>query len=417
MLPPLPGWEREGVRVKKALADLSPSGGTSIAANAGNADSGCGQRDYRSPGRWVNGVLYLQEAKVPHLMRVHLIIVRHGRMKQRRRNMNRFFALAVQLSKDVGFLNFQNEVIRDAYDALGQAYAANGNEVEIVTKLAETVKGKSYDQVQISASKIHGSRSYVEFNFRDKPTTKELGDMAVITVVTAGRDRLLQRLCIVQNKKARDQKWRIDPEQLFLLKNFPPFVGNRGIFRGMSNVVFHNPSGCLGAFGLLSEPGEMMFVAAPVFAELLRDRGSLPASEIGLPALIPHDGGQSAFHGGSLSMPPFESEEWIMHEVFRKNRPFPWRGLGYSLPFLGNVHYGRDMYDFVRAWTQVNLGEFTCFHGEVINAEADGFANHLIRSAGLEAGVDFPTGDRYVERKFEGGMAVLLLRMDVEHRG
>jgi hypothetical protein len=31
--------------------------------------------DYRSPGTWINGVLYWHEAKVPHLMRVHLIIV------------------------------------------------------------------------------------------------------------------------------------------------------------------------------------------------------------------------------------------------------------------------------------------------------------------------------------------------------
>jgi len=333
--------------------------------------------------------------------------------------MNRFFDLALRLSEDAGFLNFQNEVTRDAYEALGQAYAANGNEVEIVTKLVEAVNDKSYDQVQISASKIHGSRSYVEFNFRDKPTTKELGDMAIITVVTSGKTRLLQRLCIIQNKKAKDQKWGIDSEQLFLLKNFPPFTGNRGIFRGMSNVVFRNRSGCLGAFGLLSEPGEMMFVAAPVFAELLRDRGSVPASEIGLPFLIPQDGGQSSFHGGPLSMPPFDSEEWdmIMREFMHRIGLFPCRGFHYALPFLGNVHYGRDMYDFVRAWTQVNLGEFTYLHGAIINAGADVFANHLIRRADLGRGIDFPTGNWNVEQKFEGGMAVFLLKVDVEHKG
>jgi hypothetical protein len=48
--PPLPGWEREGlsavalakaeVRVKKALADLAPSGGMSIAASTGHAEAG-----------------------------------------------------------------------------------------------------------------------------------------------------------------------------------------------------------------------------------------------------------------------------------------------------------------------------------------------------------------------------------------
>ncbi|MBN1510123.1 MAG: hypothetical protein JW955_24970 [Sedimentisphaerales bacterium] len=333
--------------------------------------------------------------------------------------MNRFFDMALRLSDDAGFLDWQNEVTREAYDALGQAYAANSNEVEIVTRLVDAVKDKTYDQIQISASKIHGSRSYVEFNFRDKPTTKELGDMAVITVVTSGKNRLLQRLCVIQNKKGKDQKWTIDPEQLFLLKNFPPFTGNRGIFRGMSNVAFRNRSGCLGAFGLLADPGEMTLVAAPEFAELLRDRNSLAQSDIGLPSHVLHDGGQPYFHAGPFSMPPFDPEEWymLMRELFHRIGPFPWREFGHSLPFLGNVHYARDMYDFVKAWTQVNLGEFTCMRGAIINAQADSFANHLIRSAGLGRGVDFPTGDRNVEHKFEGGMAVFLLRMDVEHKG
>ncbi len=70
------------MRVKKALADLAPSGGTSIAANTRHAEIGRSQDDrissgmvYRSPGKQTNGVLYWHEAKVPHLMRVHLIVV------------------------------------------------------------------------------------------------------------------------------------------------------------------------------------------------------------------------------------------------------------------------------------------------------------------------------------------------------
>jgi hypothetical protein len=327
--------------------------------------------------------------------------------------------MALRLSDDAGFLDWQNEVTREAYEALGQAYTANSNEVEIVTRLVDTVKDKTYDKIHISANKIHGSRSYVEFNFRDKPTTKELGDMAVITVVTSGKTRLLQRLCVIQNKKGKDGKWTIDSEQLFLLKNFPPFTGNRGIFRGMSNVTFRNRSGCLGAFGLFADPGEMMLVAAPEFAELLRDRSSLTQSDIGLPSHVLNDGGQPNFHAGLFSKPPFDPREWymLMRKLFHKIGPFPWNEFGRSLPFLGNVHYARDMYDFIKAWTQVNLGEFTCMQGAIINAQADSFANQLVRNAGLESGVDFPNGNRNVEYKFEGSMAVFLLRMDVKQMG
>ena len=332
--------------------------------------------------------------------------------------MHRFYNLAARLAEDGGFFRFQNDVVREAYEALGQAYAANDNEVAIVTKLVNAVNGKSYDQLQIAANKIHGSRSYVEFNFRDKPTTKELGDMAIISIVTSGSKRLLQRVCIIQNKKAKDQKWGIDPEQLFLLKNFPPLSGNRGIFRGMHDVVFRNLSGCLGAYGLLAEPGEMLFVSAPMFAEVLCERKSIASSDIGFPALVVNDGTSSSLFWGSIGYGLFDPKEWymIMREMSHRIGHLPWCGFGHGLPFLGNVYYARDMYDFIRAWTQISIGEYTYLNGKTINPEVDTFANNLIRSAGLGGEVDFPINERNIEREFEGGMSVFLLRIDVEHK-
>lgn len=332
--------------------------------------------------------------------------------------MHRIFNNAVRLSEDAGFFKFQNEMVQAAYDVLGQAYKANDNEVAIVTKLVNAMNGKSYNHVSVAANKIHGTRSFVEFNYRDKPTTKELGDMAIISVVTSGKERLLQRVCIIQNKKAREQTWGVDPEQLFLLKNFPPFSGNRGLFRGMGDVAFRNRSGCLGAYGLFDEPGEMMLVAAPLFAEVLRGHSAVAAGDIGITAAINHSSAQSAFPSS-----PFghlvDPEEWymIMREIFHRIGPFPWRGFGVGLPFFGNVHYGRDIYDFIRAWTQINLGEYTCMDGNAINPEVDAFTNRLIRAAGIGRGIDFPTGNDDFEGKPEGDMAIFLLRMDVEHKG
>jgi len=332
--------------------------------------------------------------------------------------MHRVFSYAARLAEDGQFVRFQNELSQVAYDTLGQGYKTGDNEVALVTKLVAAINEKSYDHITVAANKIHGTRSFVEFNYRDKPTTKELGDMAVISIVTAGKSRLLQRVCIIQNKKAKDHVWGVDEEQLFLLKNFPPFSGNRGLFRGMTEVAFQNRSGCLGAYGLFDEPGEMMFVAAPLFAEVLRTRGSVPSNEIGLPSAITQTGIHSAFPAALFSH-LFDPEEWymIMREVFHRIGPFPWRGFGLGLPFFGNVHYGRDIYDFVRAWTQVNLGEYTCLAGATINPEVDGFANRLIRSAGLERDIDLPTGNEITDMKPGGDMAVFVLRMDVEHKG
>ena len=332
--------------------------------------------------------------------------------------MLRVLSYAARLAEDEQYFRFQNDLSQVAYDTLGQGYKTGDNEVALVTKLVAALNGKSYNHISVAASKIHGTRSFVEFNYRDKPTTKELGDMVVISMVTFGSKRLLQRVCIIQNKKAKDHVWRLDEEQLFLLKNFPPFSGNRGLFRGMSDVAFRNRSGCLGAYGLFDEPGEMMFAAAPLFAEVMRTRSSVSANDIGLPSAISHSGINFAFPAATFGH-LFDPEEWhmIMREVFHRIGPFPWRGYGLGLPLFGNIHYGRDIFDFIRAWTQINLGEYTCLSGSTINPEVDAFANRLIRSAGIGRGIDLPTGNEEADMKPEGDLAIFLLRIDVEHMG
>lgn len=98
--------------------------------------------------------------------------------------MRRLFRRVMDLSSDNGFLDFQNDLSQRIYDALSQGYSVNGNEVPLVKRVVEAMNGHSYDGINIHSSFIHGSRSYIEFNYMDKPVTKELGDMVVFTVVT-----------------------------------------------------------------------------------------------------------------------------------------------------------------------------------------------------------------------------------------
>ena len=78
-----------------------------------------------------------------------------------------------ELASDPGFHRFQHEAITDVYDQLGQGYSQGEGEVALVTRFADTVKGRNYRGLKLHCKKIHGSKSYVSFNFRDKPTTKE----------------------------------------------------------------------------------------------------------------------------------------------------------------------------------------------------------------------------------------------------
>jgi hypothetical protein len=302
-------------------------------------------------------------------------------------------------SNEMGFFEYQNEIIDDAYESIGQSYSNDSNEVTIVTNLVNALNGKTFNNdychIHLSAAKIHGSRSYVEFNYRDKPTTKELGDMAVISLITNGKTRLFQRICIIQNKKAVNQSWVIDQEQLFLLKNFPPFNGQRGIFRRQRKVNFRNRSGCLGAFGLFYKPGDMIFISAQYLEVFLHHTNTLSASDIEFPPS--HRSLESSIYNGYFGMPHQFSQELFHHTYFH----------------YGNFRFGYDFYDFIKAWTQINLGEITVMNKIIVNSNVDSFANQLILNAGLGDGIDFPRNERNDAIIMKDNMAVFLFHVDM----
>ena len=188
------------------------------------------------------------------------------------KNMENILYVFGKLLKSDGFLWFQNGLVSSIYDELGRGYNSNENEVALVTNLVKATNNKRYGPIRTFSEKIHGSRSYVKFNYMDKPVTKELGDMAIISLITKGKQRIYQKLCIVQNKKEKGQGWEIDIEQLYLLKNFPPFSGNTGIFSGMKDIIFRNNSGCLGAFGFFDSPGELSIISGPMVTELRKGK-------------------------------------------------------------------------------------------------------------------------------------------------
>jgi len=321
-----------------------------------------------------------------------------------------------RLACDDGFADFQNSLVRDFYDVLGQGFALNENEVRLVERLVGAANGRSYGPLRILAKMLHGTRSFVEFNYLDKPVTKELGDMALITVVTSGANRIAQRLCIVQNKKTATGSWHLDLEQLFLLKNFPPFAGNRGIFKGVRELAFRNASGCLGAFGLLLAPGEMIFASAPLVSEMAKGKASLSMADISVIESHGPGGNRPAWN---LGLPPGSwayPEKWLHHleRLYRHFGPPSWPDFPGAAALLATDRFSRDLYDLTRSLTQLCIGEFTFADGEVLNRNADAFANLLIRAAGF--GELFAGGhdNLLAEIRFESQMAVIVVHLDLE---
>jgi hypothetical protein len=336
---------------------------------------------------------------------------------RRRRKMHRLLEAVVRLSNDKAFSKFQNDISRAAYEALAKAWTVGEDEIHTVERLVNLLHGKTYKRVGLSARMIHGPTSFVEFDFRDETKTCELGDMVVVSLVTSGRTRLLQRVCIIQNKKIHAKRFEVDQPQLFLLKDFPPFRGIQGIVKGMS-CAYRNRSGCLGAYGLLTNPGEMLFASAPLLAELLRSRASMQLTDVAAPALVAPSCRHTGFSGLPFTILP-SGPDWYyaMREMAHRYGAPLWGPLGDGFPFLGNVIYARDMFDFVRGWSQINIGEVTHCGDTTVEPDVDGFANRLIRRAGLAGDFDTPDDERHDRDDFSGGVGLLLLRIDVEHEG
>lgn len=335
--------------------------------------------------------------------------------------MHQAFSEFAALLVDDGFLGFQNMLSKTIYDQLGVGYRASEDEVALVTRLVNCTKGKSYKKIRIFAEKIHGTRSYVDFDYLDKPVTKELGDMVVISVITNRAERLFQNVCIIQNKKGKDTetrkgpdvRWDIDLEQLFLLKNFPPLTADKGILKSCGEVAFRNTTGALGAYGLLSSPGEMAFLLAPVVADLLHGRKSLANTDI---SLVPwHIGEQKSSFGGWLPDHGMLCEDYfhMLSKEFR-HLGFPFLlPFANGFPFLGHCLFCRDIFEFARNWTQFNIGEPSCAFGRITNRPLDDFSGFVLRSAGLGENMNIGGGERFGDMHFPGDMAVFLLRMDV----
>jgi len=316
-----------------------------------------------------------------------------------------------ELNSDPAFLRFQQQLIADVYAQLSQGYSVGEDEIQLVTRIADTLREKSFKRLKIHCKKIHGSTSDVSFIFRDEPTSRELGDLILITVISDGRRRLLQKLCIIQNKVLRKGQAQIDLKQLFLLKNFPLFSGNRGLFRGAKDVMFLNRQQCLGAYGFFDSPGELILVNAGILNNLIAGTSTFNRKQLGSlsQGLNGADEGDVfGFQGIPAFLDPMMMEE-IFHYWYKRRFPIPFYG---SLaPFSSSRRTLYDLHDVVRAWMSLRLGELVYVLDQQVDVEADNFVTTILRSIGFGEIVDI---DGNVEGEFNSAATVMVAHVDVQ---
>lgn len=146
--------------------------------------------------------------------------------------MDRLYRTFADYYNRKDFRQFQNDLSRETYESLANSYSNSHNEVKTVTNMCDTLNGKSFEKLHFYSRKIHGTRSFVEFFNQDKPVTTEMADLAIISVVTQGRNIIYEKISFVQNKKENTvDNWEIDQNQLYLLRNFPTITGKKGLFK------------------------------------------------------------------------------------------------------------------------------------------------------------------------------------------
>lgn len=306
------------------------------------------------------------------------------------------------LLRDASFAKFQNGLASEVYRTLRQGFALGEGEVELVRRITNAVDNASYGQVRVFGKMLHGSASLVDFNFRGETSRKELGDIALVSVVSAGREVILSRLVLVQNKLGEGKSWGIDEKQLFLLANFPTLSGHSGVLAGKKDVCFRDRSGCLGGYGLLYPPSEMYFASA----KLLRSR-SFGKKSINVKDLQRSSNLQECHLDAQLFralLPCWHVADELLLLAFSNGR-------GLTVPhdpagFFGNVPFCPDILSLVRAWTQVSMGEFTRVL-RPLDADLDSLLQGMLIAAGMRDFLDLEG------EELDSGHAVLVAHMNI----
>jgi hypothetical protein len=176
---------------------------------------------------------------------------------------------------------------------------------------------------------------------------KELADMVLLSLITKKQNLIYAKIAFVQNKKENERNniWKKDEGQLFLLQYFPTFRGVKGIFCNNpfknQEIVFPNTTGSLGNYGLFKSEGEIIVAIASEISAKMKGR------TVKYSSLVEDS---SIYNAKSFVLPSFEIDDEV---TVVRNKDF----VSLKYQFLQNTSLSMNVYDFVRNFTQFNIGE------------------------------------------------------------
>ncbi len=222
-----------------------------------------------------------------------------------------------------------------------------------------------YRDMEISTKSIfiHGNKSQVEFEYYDKKTQRELGDIIfILSIVYKGR-KYFEKMTINQVKKSNRADWNLSSdsakEQLYLLSRFPKFRGVNKSLIPIKEYNLPNYSGCLGSYGLLYYPGDFVFASSNMLDIILKNKTRLKLEDLLL------YGGKEYYLNLRSRMFPWDICEcpeclYILRELyhFLKDYRYPkFYPLMCWSPVLGNSCMAYNSYEFSDKYLRGCIGE------------------------------------------------------------
>lgn len=299
------------------------------------------------------------------------------------------------------FRKWQNALTQKAYAAL--ISNLGGNEVSMVTSFCNALNSEGFKGVTISTAKIHGSKSYVDFDYKGASTKKELADMVIISLVTFNGEIVIQKVALVQNKKwnPRDANWNIDQEQLYLLMNFPTFSGLSKRLGKVQDNVFINYTNHLGNYGLFANDGDFILATAKtVFCQ--QTDYYLKFDDLKKSASTSGNNGSRLLFTDSL----FWEDYYYLHKHFGN---LPW--VGFSP--INSCDVSLNMHEFIRNMTHLNIGEPSTLFGNVRDINLQNFAEKILYSAFGHNGNDMKFRTNLWDEGVENEFVVLKVHMEI----
>jgi len=290
--------------------------------------------------------------------------------------MKELFKTFSDYHRETDFLNFQNKFAKQIYESLDKSYKQKLKEPNMVSELCKVANGKNYKNMKFYTGFIHGNyNSGVSFYNKNEAQTKELADMVIISIATENDNVVFEKIAFIQNKKEdSSNEWKIEPNQLYLLQNFPNFTDNTGKITNMAKnqeVNFSNYSETLGNYGLFQSPGEMILInALDVFK--LQQKNKISFDDI---KKYPFNHNKDNY--GYNYMLGEEMIRRYFKYYLEFGLPFPF----FNFPFLNNTPISYNIYDFVRNWTLFNIGEVVISHYRPLNKDLVAFSRALINRA------------------------------------